>query len=205
MTEALAFLGVAALVIVTPGQDTLLTVQNTLRNGRRGGLSTALGVAAGQAVWTVGAASGLAALVAASDLAFRALRIAGAAYLVLLGLQTLRSAVRRTPTAALRPAGPRQPGRVCFRQGAVSNLGNPKMALFFASFLPQFAGGASTFWVLLGLGFVFCSMTLAWLSTYALVVAWAGALLNGPVRRVFEAVAGALLVTFGVRLALERR
>ena len=205
MTEALAFLGVAALVIVTPGQDTLLTVQNTFRDGRRGGLTTALGVVAGQSLWTVAAASGLAALVAASEPAFAALRIAGAAYLVLLGLQTLRSALRRGETVHPARRTTRRPGRACFRQGVLSNLGNPKMALFFASFLPQFAGGASTFLVLLGLGLTFCAMTLTWLSAYAVAVARAGALLRGPVRRAFEAAAGTLLVAFGVRLALERR
>jgi threonine/homoserine/homoserine lactone efflux protein len=205
VTAVLGFLGVSALVIMTPGQDTLLTVQNTLRAGRRGGLATALGVAAGQSLWTLAAAFGLAALIAASEPAFAALRLAGAGYLVLLGLQTLRSSARRNRLAHGEPLAPRVPSRTCFRQGMLSNLGNPKMALFFAGFLPQFASGGSTFWLLLGLGFAFCGLTLAWLSAYAVVVARAGALLRGPVRRTFEAVAGALLVAVGVRLALERR
>ena len=85
----LAFLGIAALVIVTPGPDTALTIRNTLSGGRSGGVGTALGVAAGQAVWTIAASAGLAALLVASAPAFTALRLAGAVYLVWLGAYSL--------------------------------------------------------------------------------------------------------------------
>src|SRR5437899_12041278 len=84
-----AFLGVSVLVIVTPGQDTALTIRNSLLGGRRGGAFTALGVASGQAVWTLAASLGVAALLRASEPAFVALKLAGAAYLVFLGLQAL--------------------------------------------------------------------------------------------------------------------
>ncbi len=95
-----AFLGIAALVIVTPGPDTALTIRNTVQGGRRGGLGTALGVATGQAMWTVAASAGVAALLVASAPAFAALRLAGAAYLVWLGLQSMWTAFRPR-----RPAG----------------------------------------------------------------------------------------------------
>src|SRR5215510_3964146 len=137
-----AFLGIAALVIVTPGPDTALTIRNTLGGGRTGGVGTALGVAAGQAVWTVAASAGLAALLVASAPAFTALRLAGAVYLVWLGAHSLWSAFRGERGAARGRESRRNRGlgaRAAFQQGILSNLGNPKMAVFFTSLLPQFA------------------------------------------------------------------
>jgi threonine/homoserine/homoserine lactone efflux protein len=94
VTELLAFLGVAVLVIVTPGQDTALTIRNTLAGGRRAGVRTAAGVVCGQAVWALAASAGVAALLVASEPAFVALKLAGAAYLVYLGGRALLSAAR---------------------------------------------------------------------------------------------------------------
>ena len=198
-----AFVAVAAVVIVTPGQDTALTIRNTLVGGRRAGIFTALGVSSGQAVWALATSAGLAALIAASQPAFVAIKLGGAAYLVWLGLHSLRAAWRRVATGRReREAGGPSP-RTAFRQGATSNLGNPKMAVFFTSLLPQFAG---SFAGLLALGVVFAVLTVAWLSAYALVVARAGATLRRPaVRRILDAVTGAVLVAFGLRLATERR
>jgi threonine/homoserine/homoserine lactone efflux protein len=193
-----AFFGVSALVIVTPGQDTALTIRNTLRGGRRGGVFTALGVATGQCGWALATSAGLAALLVASEPVFHAIRWFGAAYLVFLGLQSLSRAVRGGEAAH----GRSRRARSSYRQGLLSNLGNPKMAVFFSSLLPQFA---HTFAGLLVLGFVFATMTLTWLSAYAFVVAKAGDVLRRPaIRRVVDTVVGAVLVAFGVRLAAER-
>ena len=198
MTELLAFLGVSAIVIATPGPDTALTIRNTLMGGRRAGIFTAFGVSTGQATWTLAAAVGIAALLAASEPAFLAVRILGSAYLVWLGLQALLAAVRghRRPPV-------RAPRRSSFRQGLLSNLGNPKMAAFFPSLLPQFAGSFSA---LLALGLTFSALTLVWLTAYAVVVARAGDFLSrSAVRRAVEAVTGAVLVALGLRLATEPR
>ena len=102
MTELLAFLGVSAIVIATPGPDTALTIRNTLMGGRRAGIFTALGVSTGQATWTLATAAGIAALLAASEPAFLAVKILGSAYLVLLGLQALLAAVRGHERRAVR-------------------------------------------------------------------------------------------------------
>ena len=113
VAHALAFLGVSALVIVTPGQDTALTIRNALWGGRRGGVFTACGVAAGQATWTLAASAGVATLLVASEPAFVALRALGVAYLVWLGLHSLRRAfARRASAEAERPVktGPVSPG-----------------------------------------------------------------------------------------------
>ena len=200
ITHFLAFLGVAAIVIVTPGQDTALTIRNTLLGGRRSGILTAAGVSTGQAVWALATSVGLAAVLQASEPAFIVVKVAGAAYLVYLGLQTLVPALRRGPTRPKRP-----PRGKPLRQGIVSNLGNPKMAVFFSSLLPQFASKPS-FAALLVLGLIFCSMTLAWLTAYAFAVAKAGDFLRrSRVRRALDAVTGAVLVGLGLRLAAEQR
>jgi threonine/homoserine/homoserine lactone efflux protein len=188
------FLGVSALVIVTPGQDTALTIRNTLRDGRGDGLRTAWGVAVGQCAWAFATSAGLAALLVASEPAFHALRWLGAAYLVYLGVQSLALALRGEAASSTVVLAKRRP----FRQGLVSNLGNPKMAVFFSSLLPQFA---HSFGGLLILGLLFASMTLTWLSAYAAVVARFGHVIR---RRVLDAIAGVALIAFGVRLGVER-
>ena len=207
--ELAAFLVVSIVVIVTPGQDTALTIRNTLLGGRRGGVFTAAGVSAGQACWTLAASAGLAALLEASEPAFRALKLAGAAYLAYLGIQALVAALRREPPSVQLGSAstPRLPSPVVFRQGLVSNLGNPKMAVFFTSLLPQFAGeGPGAFAGLLMLGVLFCGLTFTWLSAYAFAVARAGDVLRrAPIRRTLEGLTGAVLVALGIRLAAEQR
>jgi threonine/homoserine/homoserine lactone efflux protein len=208
LAQLAAFLAVSVVVIVTPGQDTALTIRNTLVGGRRSGVFTAVGVSAGQACWTVAASAGLAALLQASEPAFLALKLAGAAYLVFLGLQPLLAAFGRGRSGAL--TAPPTPARlrpaVAFRQGLVSNLGNPKMAVFFTSLLPQFVDdGSGSFLALLALGLLFCALTLAWLSVYAVAVARVGDFLRRPrVRRTLEGLTGAVLVALGLRLATEQ-
>ena len=202
-----AFIGVSTIVIVTPGPDTALTIRNTLLGGRRAGIFTAIGVSSGQAAWTFATAAGIAALLAASEPAFVAVKVVGAAYLVWLGVQSLLGALRGRLTKGSRgPRGNSLRPRTALRQGLISNLGNPKMAAFFPSLLPQFAPQEHAFPVLLGLGFVFCLMTLAWLTAYAFAVARAGDFLGRPaIRRAVDAVTGAVLVALGLRLATERR
>jgi threonine/homoserine/homoserine lactone efflux protein len=203
VAHIVAFLGVATVVIVTPGPDTALTVRNTLLGGKRSGVLTAVGVSAGQACWTVAASAGVVALLQASEPAFLALRLAGAAYLVFLGVQALAAAFRGDRRMVSAPGG-RLAGPMAFRQGLISNLGNPKMAVFFTSLLPQF-GGASFLGLLL-FGLIFCSMTLAWLACYAVAVARAGDFFRRRrIRRTLEGVTGAVLVGLGLRLAAEHR
>ncbi len=190
----MTFLLVAIVVIVTPGPDTALTIRNTLLRGRRGGVQTALGVVTGQAMWTLAAAAGIAALLVASHPAFVVLRVVGGAYLVWLGLRSAWSAWRGRGREQIRARGGSS-----YREGLLSNLGNPKSAVFFTSLLPQF--GAS-FAVLVALGAVYCAITLGWLS----FVAAAGGTLRRPrMRRALDALTAAVLVALGAHLATERR
>ena len=209
MQALLAFVGVSVLVIVTPGQDTALTVRNTLAAGRRSGVFTAVGVVTGQLIWALATSAGVAAVLLASESVFVGLRIVGSAYLAYLGIRALLAARRRTAIAAAEPSAEPSTARsavASYRQGLLSNLGNPKIAVFFTSLLPQFAGRDASFFALVGFGTLFAVMTFVWLSVYAVVVARAGAFLRRPdTRRALDTVTGLVLLALGLRLATERR
>lgn len=202
------FVGIATVVIVVPGPDTAIVTKNALLHGRRAALGTSFGVSTGLAVWTVASALGVASIVRASDTAFTVLKLIGAAYLVWLGIQALRAAgrVRSDPDreSARRTA---LDGRRGFRQGLLSDLANPKIGAFFTGLLPQFAGaGHSVLLPFLVLGGLFVLMTVVWLCGYALAAVKASAVLQRPrVKAVIDRVSGAILIGFGIRLALERR
>ena len=201
-----AFLGVAALVLVSPGPDTALVTKNALMHGRSTALATSFGVAAGLLVWTLASALGVAAVVHASATAFTTLKLLGAAYLIWLGIQALRHAGHGAggvaPTAA-RQVSPRRG----FRQGLFSNLANPKIAVFFTSLIPQFVGsGTHVLLPSLLLGGTFVIMTVTWLSGYSLLASKAGDLLTRPrVKKALDRFTGCVLIGFGLRLATERR
>lgn len=205
-----AFVGVAALVIMTPGPDTAVTIRNTLLGGRTGGVFTALGVATGLTIWALATSAGIVALLLASEPLFLAVKLAGAAYLIVLGVQSLLAAFRphHAPGAfgeavAVRHLAPWR----AFRQGLVSDLGNPKMAAFFPSLLPQFAPpGDTSFGSLAILGLVFSVMTFVWLVAYAAAIARAGEFLRRRrVRQILEGLTGAVLVGLGLRIATDHR
>jgi RhtB (resistance to homoserine/threonine) family protein len=198
--------GVVAVIVVLPGPDMALVLQNGLRHGRRAAVETAVGINAGLLVWAVAAALGIAAILRASAPAFTLLKLAGAAYLVWLGVRALREAWRGTAdpsTARLTPRGKASP----FRQGLLSNLLNPKIAVVYTTLIPQFVDAtqpavAQT----LLLAAIFIAMGLVWLTSYALLVAKVGALLKrSAVRRALNAVTGTVLTVLGARLAFERR
>ena len=195
------FFGLSVLLIVTPGPDTALVLRNSLWGGRRAGVATAGGVGVGLATWTVAASLGIAALIQASEPAFLALKLVGAAYLGYLGIQALLAAVRRDDGAVSRELVPRvrvRPAKA-LRQGVLSNLANPKIAIFFTTFLPQFVPArAPSFQALLELGFFFCGITTAWLVAYAAAAAGVGGVLRRPsVRRAMDGVTGLVLIGFG--------
>ena len=208
MNDLAGFVALAIVVIVTPGPDTALTIRNSLLGGRVGGVATAVGVALGQATWSLATSLGVVALLVAVEPAFAALRIAGAVYLIVLGLQAIGSAMRSHPSSGSTavPESRVSPGRA-LRQGVFSNLTNPKMAVFFPSLLPQFVSAdAPSFAALLGLGLVFSLMTLTWLCAYPLAIARAGDFLRrSAIRRTIEAITGAVLVAFGIRVASATR
>jgi len=201
--ELVPFLAISILLILIPGPDTAVVTKNVLLAGRRGGMLASVGVAAGLTSWTLAAALGMAALLKASAVAFLVLKIVGAVYLAWIGFQMLRSRSEIGAVAGGRPTR----GIASLRQGLLSDLGNPKIAVFFTSFLPQFVHGhADVFASLLLLGAIFAVITLAWLVLYVAIIARGTALLGRPrVRRALDRFTGVVLIGFGVRLALERR
>jgi threonine/homoserine/homoserine lactone efflux protein len=200
----LLFLGIVALLTVTTGADMAMVARSVLTGGRRDALATTLGISAGCLVWAFASAVGVAALLAASRSAYDALRLVGAAYLIWLGVQSLLAARRGTrepaEAAAARRAAP-------FRQGLLTNLFNPKIAVFYSTFLPQFIEpGDPALALSLALAGVHIALGVAWLSLYAWLVDRAVAAFKGSgLRRALDAVTGTVLVGLGLRLAAERR
>jgi RhtB (resistance to homoserine/threonine) family protein len=201
-----AFVGISVVVIIAPGPDTVMVTKNAIVHGRRAALGTAVGVSTGLLVWTLAAGIGVAALIRASAIAFTAVKLVGAAYLIWLGLQAWRHARARSD---LLDAGATRGGSALggFRQGVASDLGNPKIAIFFTSLLPQFVTSRhSATEALLLLGGVFVALTFMWLAAYAYAAARLADLLVRPrVKAVLDRVTGTVLIAFGVRVALERR
>jgi threonine/homoserine/homoserine lactone efflux protein len=201
MTFAIA----ALVLIMLPGPDQALITRNALVGGRSAGLLTMFGGVLGVTVHASAAALGLSALLLASAKAFTVLKIVGAAYLLWVGVQMLRSAIRsrRSPDAYESIAAPRR--RTAFlRQGFLSNALNPKVALFFVTLLPQFisAGSGSPRGEALVLSAIFAGLFVAWFGLYALAVDRLGQWLRRPrVKARIEQVTGLLLVSVAVRLA----
>jgi threonine/homoserine/homoserine lactone efflux protein len=209
-----AFLALSALLIIAPGLDTALITRNALLHGRRAALATALGVNTGMLAWTAATAAGLAALIEASALAFTIVKLAGAAYLVWMGVATLIASRRRArggDRAAAAPApavGGGLAPRTAYRQGLVCNVANPKAAVIFTSLLPQFVSGAHPPALsFLALGALFTLMAVVLQGGYALAAAAAAArvLARGRVRAAIDRLTGLVLIGLGVRLATERR
>jgi threonine/homoserine/homoserine lactone efflux protein len=196
--HVLPFLAVSAIVVITPGVDMALVTKNALLHGRAAARATALGVNLGIFLWTLAAALGLAAVIAASAAAFTAIKLAGALYLVYLGVRALLGSHERAAVVVRGSA---------FRQGLASNLLNPKIAVFFTSLLPQFVDAAHARpQDLLLLGVLFNCMGIVWLLTYAELAARGRDVLGRPrVKRTLDRLTGVALVGLGARLAFERR
>lgn len=201
----LLFLAASVVLIATPGQDLMLVMSRSVTQGQAAGVVTALGVSTGLLVHTVLAALGLGIIVKTSEWLFIAMKVAGAAYLIYLGVHALRSAGSKP---ALSDTAPRSLAR-SFADGAISNIANPKIAIFYLAFLPQFVGAdsANPTASLLVLGLSFAALTFVikgplavfagrlshWFRTRPAVLAW------------LYRTSGIVLVGLGLKLALERR
>jgi threonine/homoserine/homoserine lactone efflux protein len=201
LLTVLAFVGAATLIVLLPGPDTLVVVRSILRGGRRQGVLTALGNLCGLTLWVLAAAVGLAAMLEASEVGYAVLRIVGACYLVFLGVQAWRTRghveQHRDGRRGLLGTG--------FRAGVLTNLLNPKVGVFFVTFLPGFVPeGSSVLWVTLLFGAIFIALTAAY---WVLLLALSGRVtdwMNTPrIRRRLDVATATVLVAFGVRLATE--
>ena len=191
----------ASLVLIAlPGPDQALVMRNTAMRGRGAGVRTVLGGVSGLSLHASAAAFGISALLATSATAYTTLKLVGIAYLLYLGVRMLRSAGHEIPDAQSRAGRP-------FVQGFVSNALNPKVALFFLTFVPQFLpDSGSTLPTALGLSALFAVLYVAWFSGLVTVVGVVSDWLRRPqVKAWTERVTGAALMAFGARLAAAGR
>jgi threonine/homoserine/homoserine lactone efflux protein len=204
-----AYLVVATLLIVTPGPDTALVIKNALGTGWRASSMTALGVALGSLAWGLAAVLGLAVLLEKSVTAFTIFKLAGAVYLLYLGVRAIAGTLRRGPqdTAAQpRPTSQRLADVVAFRQGLVNNLLNPKAGAIFATALPQFVSWSDSPARLVLMMAAYETILLVWLNLYGFVVSRARKSRIGKgLGNALERLMGAVLIALGVRLAFERQ
>ena len=200
------FIATAILLVITPGQDTFFILGRSLAGGRSAGIAAALGISAGSVIHTFAAALGLSALLATSPYAFMAVKFAGAAYLIYIGVRALLSRANGLPGADAAGQGGRWSA---FRQGVLSNLLNPKVALFFLALMPQFieTGSANKVGAFLVLGLTFVTLGVVWCLVLAVAAAkLRGAFLRRPsMANVLNKVAGAMFIALGLKLATARQ
>jgi threonine/homoserine/homoserine lactone efflux protein len=199
----LAFIAAASLLTIAPGLDTALVLRTAATAGLRRAALAGLGIAVGCFGWAILVALGLGALLAASQVAYTTLRWIGAAYLVWVGYKMLRNP-RRT---FLPEAGGNEGQRVAFTTGLLTNLLNPKVGVFYVSFLPQFVPqGVSVAPYILLLGAIHAVLGLIWFSCLIIATRPFARLLQRPsVVETCDRVTGGMFVTFGVGLALQSR
>jgi threonine/homoserine/homoserine lactone efflux protein len=198
-----AFVGVAAVLTILPGADMALVMRNVLALGRPRAILTIAGIACGCVIHATASALGMSAILATSATAFTVMKTAGAAYLVWMGVQSFRSGDTVTARGPSKPTR----GTAPFAQGFLTNVLNPKVAIFYLTFLPQFiAPGEPVLRRSLFLAGIHIAMGVVWLSAYAWFVERLGNVLTRPnVKARLERATGGLLIALGVRLAWDRR
>lgn len=201
VVSLLAFTAAAAVLTITPGLDTALVLRSAAAGGARSGLRAGLGICGGLFAWGAGAAIGLTAILAASDLAFTALKWAGAAYLFYLGVSLLLQP-RRVFKAAAGPAPDR-----ALQTGFLTNILNPKVGVFYVSFLPQFIpAGANVAAFSLLLAGVHVALSLIWFAVLIALTAPLGRTLARPgVATWLDRITGGVFLAFGARLVMAQR
>lgn len=201
------FVLTGVLLNLTPGQDTMFIIGRSLTGGLRAGVASALGIGVGSIFHTLAAAAGLSAILAASPAAFLVVRIAGALYLVYLGARLL---LTRADAGAAAQIVSAEEGSawLAFRQGILTNILNPKVALFFLALLPQFIEPDSTSKTVafLVLGTTFVTTGTIWCLVLALGAARLRRLFrsNPRMRTTIDRVTGGLFIALGIRLAADR-
>ena len=209
LVALVSFTLASVLIVLLPGPDSLVVVRGLVRGGRRGGLSTAAGVLCGLAVWVAATTLGLSALLRASTAGYDALKVAGACYLVWMGVRSLLATRRTAAEVAAEGDGPMAPARLLggsgFVAGLLTDILNPKVGVFFVSFLPGFVpDGYSVGWTTLGFGILFTVLTAIYFLGLVAVSGTVATWMRVPrIRRRLDALTGLVLVAFGIRLATE--
>jgi threonine/homoserine/homoserine lactone efflux protein len=203
LVALLSFTVASVLIVLLPGPDSLVVIRGLVRGGRRGGVLTAAGVLSGLLLWVTATALGISALLRASEVGYDVLKVVGACYLVWLGVRSL-VALRRTKEASLA-VDRVEALRSGFWAGFLTDILNPKVGVFFVSFLPGFVpAGESVGWVTFGFGLWYAVLTAVYFAALVAisttVATWMG---TTHIRRRLDALTGLVLVGFGLRLATE--
>jgi RhtB (resistance to homoserine/threonine) family protein len=203
VNDFLTFLLLSLFVVMSPGIDTALLTKRTISDGKADGFKMALGIASGCLVHTVAAAFGLSAILMKSAAAFEVVKYVGAVYLIYLGVTSFvkkkEAAAAIQDTAAVK--------RSAFKQGLFTNVFNPKVAIFFLTFLPQFVTAQSqAAGQLVLMGVVYSLLSIGWFFVYVFFINYLRSWLMTPnVQGWMERVTGAVLIGFGLKLAFEKR
>ncbi|KIV51654.1 lysine transporter LysE [Aneurinibacillus migulanus] len=201
------FLLMSIVLIILPGPDTGLVTQNTIAQGRRGGVQTALGSISGVIIHTLAAVVGLSAIIVKSAFLFSIFKYVGAFYLIYLGIMSLWAIKKKGIAIADNKNEKKNASLSAFRQGFLTNVLNPKVAVFFLTFLPQFLEpGSNTFLQFLIMGLTYAALTLIWFLMYVYLIHSINVWMKKPsVQRAIQGISGIVLLSFGIKLALERR
>lgn len=191
-------------LVILPGPDTGIMTKNTLTVGRQGGFKTMLGICCALSIHTLTAILGLSAIIAKSVLLFSIFKYIGAVYLIYLGIKSLWTL--RNKEKAETTTENKYKNKSSFKQGFLTNLLNPKIAVFFLTFLPQFVNPEShTFMPFLILGITYIVLTVVWYLFYIYLLNQISAFMKKPkTQKVIEGITGTILIVFGIKLALEK-
>lgn len=195
------------LLIILPGPDTAIATKNTLTVGRSGGLKTALGTCCALLIHTSAAILGLSAIIVKSALLFSIFKYVGAIYLIYLGVKTLWSLREKKEVATIDVNSKSQfENTSCFKQGFLTNILNPKVAVFFLTFLPQFVDSESNpFIPFLIMGITYTVLTAIWFLLYVTLINQISTFMKKPkAQTIIEGITGTVLIGFGIKLALEK-
>lgn len=206
MENVLFFLITCVLLIILPGPDTAIVTKNTIVNGQKGGFQTMIGSCVGLSIHTIATVAGLSAIIVKSALAFTVIKYVGAAYLCYLGMKTLLN-MRAKKVEINDIPSIEAKGNSYFKQGLITNVTNPKVAVFFLTFLPQFlAAGNEPFWPFLTMGIMYIVLTFIWFALYVFLLNKIRNFMKKPATQaVIEMLTGAVLIGFGLKLAFEKQ
>ena len=203
-SQVIAFFFVASVLAITPGADTLLVMKNSMRFGSAAGWATTFGILGGTLMHALISALGISVILAQSETLFQLVKAFGALYLVWLGIQALRCSGHAPPDA---PSGKHTAVRGAFLEGLITNILNPKVAIFYIAFLPQFIDASDPVLAKsLLLASIHNGLSLLWLGALVTIIARGSTWMQRPhIQKRLSHISGAILIALGLRLALESR
>ncbi|MCX2825141.1 LysE family translocator [Bacillus pseudomycoides] len=203
----LLFIIMSICLIILPGPDTAMATKNTLTSGKIGGVKTVFGTCIALLIHTLAAVIGLSAIIVKSALLFSIFKYVGAIYLVYLGIKALLSLKSKNSIDTNElPMKRADENSSCFRQGFLTNLLNPKVAVFFLTFLPQFLNpNHNTFIQFLTMGLTYLVLTVIWFAFYIFLIDKISVFMKKPATQIYiQGLTGIVLIGFGIKLAFEK-